>query len=216
MNEILGEDLDVEAPYLDYRIRFQNTGNDTAYNIVVTDTLPAGLDISTFEMGASSHRFSFDISDDNTVVWTFNEIMLPDSGTTQEASNGFILFKIKPFQNLEIGDQIKNKVNIYFDQNEPVITNEAITTITEKTTAIAENEALDYLIYPNPVNHVLHVSADQKIHSVSISTVDGSILKTKQHNSKTLSIDVKDLAPGIYFVLLKTEDGLQFSRKFIK
>lgn len=216
MDEILGEDLDVEAPYLDYRIRFQNTGNDTAYNIVVTDTLPAGLDISTFEMGASSHSFSFDISDDNTVVWTFNEIMLPDSGTNQEASNGFILFKIKPFQNLEIGDQIKNKVNIYFDQNEPVITNEAITTITEKTTAIAENEALDYLIYPNPVNHVLHVSADQKIHSVSISTVDGSILKTKQLHSKTLSIDVKDLAPGIYFVLLKTEDGLQFSRKFIK
>ncbi|MBK6882734.1 MAG: DUF11 domain-containing protein [Flavobacteriales bacterium] len=33
---------------MDYTIRFQNTGTDTAFLVVVTDTLPATLDHRTF------------------------------------------------------------------------------------------------------------------------------------------------------------------------
>ena len=41
--------------WIDYTLPFQNTGTDTAFTVVITDTLEADLDMSSFEMGASSH-----------------------------------------------------------------------------------------------------------------------------------------------------------------
>ena len=39
-----------------------NVGNDTAFDIVVADTLDPNLDITTLELGAHSHNYQFDIS----------------------------------------------------------------------------------------------------------------------------------------------------------
>ena len=41
--------------HLDYTIRFQNTGTDTAFTVVVVDTLAVELDIASLELGAASH-----------------------------------------------------------------------------------------------------------------------------------------------------------------
>ena len=49
---IIGED-----EYLDYSIQFQNTGTDTAFTVVVTDTLGTNLDMGTFQQGLGSHPF---------------------------------------------------------------------------------------------------------------------------------------------------------------
>lgn len=37
--------------WLQYTIHFQNTGTDTAFTVVVSDTLPAAVDMGTFEQG---------------------------------------------------------------------------------------------------------------------------------------------------------------------
>ena len=42
---------------LQYLIRFQNTGNDTAFTVIIVDTLSSELDMSTFQVGNSSHPF---------------------------------------------------------------------------------------------------------------------------------------------------------------
>jgi uncharacterized repeat protein (TIGR01451 family) len=39
--------------WIDYVLRFQNTGTDTAFNVVVTDTIAAELDLATFIQGAA-------------------------------------------------------------------------------------------------------------------------------------------------------------------
>src|SRR5690606_30533621 len=39
--------------WIDYTVRFQNTGSDTAFSVVIRDTLPATLDPSTLEMRAA-------------------------------------------------------------------------------------------------------------------------------------------------------------------
>lgn len=36
---------------IDYTIRFQNTGNDTAFKVVIIDTLSNDFDLSTLELG---------------------------------------------------------------------------------------------------------------------------------------------------------------------
>ncbi len=42
-----------------YTIRFQNTGNDTAFNIIIADTLSNHLDRSTFRPITSSHPMRY-------------------------------------------------------------------------------------------------------------------------------------------------------------
>lgn len=46
------------ADYITYVVRFQNTGNDTAFRIVIEDTLDVNLDWSTLQPVNTSHPFS--------------------------------------------------------------------------------------------------------------------------------------------------------------
>ena len=55
---------------LDYKIRFQNTGNDTAFTVVIRDTLPDWLDVATFRAGATSHAYEWDISMQLTLIFS--------------------------------------------------------------------------------------------------------------------------------------------------
>lgn len=109
--------------YLQYLVRFQNTGTDTAFFITVKDTLQQNLDLTTLEVLSASHPFVFTLQD-QVATWDFKKILLPDSTTDEPASHGFILFRIKPKSGLTVGDAFSNKAAIYFDYNLPVITNE--------------------------------------------------------------------------------------------
>jgi hypothetical protein len=71
---------------LDYFIRFQNTGNDTAFTVVLRDDLSPFLDITTLRPGASSHPYTLDIVSGRTLKFTFDNILLPDSTTNEAAS----------------------------------------------------------------------------------------------------------------------------------
>ncbi len=114
--------------YLQYLIRFQNTGTDTAFFITVKDTLQQKFDLSTLEIVSASHPFVFRLNG-NIATWDFKKINLPDSTTDEPNSHGFILFRVKPKTGLTVGDEFTNNAAIYFDFNLPVITNQEKTTI---------------------------------------------------------------------------------------
>ena len=110
---------------LQYQIRFQNTGTDTAYTAIVIDTLSDNLDIATLQVGAASHKYQFNVSGKGKPVltWTFNNINLPDSTKGKLKSNGFISFSIKAKTGLPAQTKIENYADIIFDFNDPVRTN---------------------------------------------------------------------------------------------
>ncbi len=113
---------------LDYTLRFQNTGNDVAYTVIVVDTLSENLDISTLQIGSSSHAYTFSINGSGQPVlkWTFSNINLPDSTTNKTGSNGFIRFSIKPKDGMAAKTRIENTAYIYFDYNDPIRTNTTV------------------------------------------------------------------------------------------
>jgi uncharacterized repeat protein (TIGR01451 family) len=114
--------------YIDYTIRFQNTGNDTAFNVVISDTLTGELLLNTLELTASSHGCKATVKD-NVVYFELLNILLPDSNANEMKSHGFVSFRIKPHPSVPSGSTINNKAAIYFDYNAPVITNTAGTFI---------------------------------------------------------------------------------------
>ena len=113
---------------IDYTIRFQNTGNDTAIHIVIADTLSSKLQANSLQIIATSHDCKTSIKD-GVVFFEMRNIMLPDSNVNKLKSNGFIRFTMLPQSSVVAGDNIPNSAAIYFDYNKPVITNTAHTLI---------------------------------------------------------------------------------------
>ncbi len=108
---------------IEYKIRFQNTGTDTAFTVVVRDTLPLSLDPATVQPGASSHAYDFELLGNGVVQFTFGNIMLPDSNVNEMASHGFVNFTASQMAGNTNGTVINNQAAIYFDFNSPVYTN---------------------------------------------------------------------------------------------
>ncbi len=148
---------------LDYQINFQNKGNDTAFLVVIRDTLPPGLDPASVRSGASSHPYSFRIYGKGYLEWTFTDIGLPDHNMNEQGSHGFVKFKIRQTPGNPPGSIISNKAAIYFDFNAPVITDPAISHVFDttlvadifSTTSIEDLENRDHSplrveCFPNP------------------------------------------------------------------
>lgn len=124
--------VDIDLPWLDYTVRFQNTGNDTAFSVTVLDTLDMDLDPLTMEVVAASHALTQIQVDTNRVaLFRFDRILLPDSGLNEAASHGFVRFRIKPMAGSPHGTVITNGAGIVFDRNEAVITNTVTNTLVD-------------------------------------------------------------------------------------
>lgn len=116
---------------LDYLIHFQNCGTDTAFDIVLIDTLSPYLDVTTLHFGAASHPYttSFLPGVVPIVKFTFQNILLPDSSTNEPGSNGFVSYSVYPDSACPLNTVIENFADIYFDFNLPVRTDTAWITL---------------------------------------------------------------------------------------
>jgi hypothetical protein len=107
---------------INYVIRFQNTGTASAINVKIEDVFDKQLDGSYLELIALSHPGRVQIKN-NTAEFIFDGINLVDSKTDEPNSHGYVAFRIVPKYGTPMGYTIKNKASIYFDFNEPIITN---------------------------------------------------------------------------------------------
>ena len=211
---------------LTYRIRFQNTGTDTAFTVVVKDTLQMDLDMETLIPGPSSHPYTLSVEDERTLVFTFDNIMLPDSFVNEPASNGFVFFDIRPIEGTAYGTVIENTAAIYFDFNPPVITN-TITTTFELfvNTQDPEDLELPISLQPNPSSgEVTLFYTLEKSQEVWINVYDmqGGFVATVQqpekrnagHHQVLISDDL--VSAGVYLVRIETDQKLQGISRMIR
>ncbi len=140
---------------IEYMVRFQNTGTDTAFIVVIRDTLDANLDPTSIVPGASSHPYRFNYYGNGAIKFTFDPIVLPDSAANQEASNGFVSFRIAQRPNVPLGTDIKNRAAIYFDYNEAVLTNTTVHRVDRDFVTVAAWESskkhIGLSVSPNPI-----------------------------------------------------------------
>ncbi|MBC8172267.1 MAG: hypothetical protein H7X71_00050, partial [Chitinophagales bacterium] len=117
---------------LTYTIRFQNTGTADAINIYILDTLSQYLDINSIVIDAASHNMITQQLEGNVIKFMFTDIYLPDSTTNEPESHGYVIFEVLPAPGLSNGTEIINSSAIYFDFNDPVITNAVLNTIIDE------------------------------------------------------------------------------------
>jgi hypothetical protein len=202
---------------LDYRIRFQNTGTDTAFNIVVLDTLSRALDWTTLQMGSSSHPYTWNISNEGVIRVTFPNIRLVDSTTNEPLSHGFFTYEIQQQPNLPLGTVIENSAAIYFDYNAPIITNTTFHTIGENFATLLSVETLpnnqvEVQVYPNPFRDQTTIEVlGQNFETLRLEVVDvaGRVVQTQSvTNNNRLLLDRHHLVAGLYLYRLIGDEAL--------
>lgn len=203
---ILPPSYDANMDFI-YTIRFQNTGTDTAFTVVIRDNLSHLLDASTFRVVNTSHEYRATLIDGAKVEVVFPNIFLVDSFTNEPLSHGFVQFAIKPKANLPINTQIPNTAAIYFDFNTPIITNTATTEI-QLSTGIHEAE-VELGIAPNPTKDiaVLSYNTHGKPATLYLTNVLGQTMETYQLEGEDMvSLDMGSHATGIYFLTLMLDN----------
>lgn len=192
--------IDSETEWLTYEIQFQNTGSDTAFNIIVEDTLdPLMFDINTVEMLNASHSYEFtkDVAN-NLLSWEFPNILLVDSNTNEPLSHGSFFFKVKLKEGIRDNEMIKNKALIYFDFNSPIITNEAFNFFESPTSSIYIDEKVDWISYQVGNNILISGADDQS--NFSLIDISGRIVATSSTSINEYSFNISNLAPGTYVI----------------
>ncbi len=121
---------------LTYRVRFQNEGAGVAHEVGVVDILDEDLDLSTLEILDASHPFLLE-QNGRELLWLFHNINLPSQNDDEDASQGFVTFRIRPFANAPVGTVIENSADVFFDANDPLTTVTTVNTITENPVPIA-------------------------------------------------------------------------------
>lgn len=209
---------------IEYTIRFQNTGNDTAFLIVVRDTLPPELDPLSVRPGASSHPYAFDIAGDGTLAFTFGNIRLPDSTTNEPASHGYVNFTIAQKPDLAPGTVIENDAAIFFDFNEPVLTDPYFHTVGRPLITFVPDRpgagALELRVFPNPSSEYADFrlegspQTDPRLR-LRVYDARGRLLQETEFTGPAYRFQRQGLAPGLYYFQLENSGGKRASGKLI-
>ncbi len=209
-------------PFLEYLIRFQNTGNDTAFTVKILNLIDTTkLDLSSFEFVTSSHPVNLSwLPWERNMQFMFNNILLPDSNINEPKSHGFVRYRIQPKSNLIAGNTITNNAAIYFDFNDPILANTAYTQIVLPISLPEITSSGNLLLYPNPANSTLTIETRTLMASgskLTVTDVAGRTLLSKTHDGNVTKhqIDISSFSSGIYFVQLDGLKGIERGR-FVK
>ncbi len=198
---------------LEYTLFFVNSGTDSVDRVVIRDTLPSALDVSTLQLGAASHPYEYEVYDDGILRITFDSIFLePGGGATAE---GFVQFRLSQKPDMPIGTIIENRAAVYFENVAPEQTNvvrhvvgcgdffatDCLLTSTNETELPA---GLTVRIAPNPMRQtaVITVAGCDVCNQLSLNLYDatGRLVRQELFNGAELLFERAALPAGTYFL----------------
>lgn len=194
---------------LQYMIRFQNTGNDTAFTVIIRDTLDTALDVFTVVPGVASHPYTFRIYGSRVLEWTFENILLPDSTTDSPGSNGFVTYRVDQLGELPNWTVIRNVAAIYFDYNEPVLTEPIIHTVHDMSEVATMNGNASKTtegirVFPNPTHDGLFYCEFVTAEACTLTVFDthGRLVRSRSVSTgqRRAALDLNDEPAGMYFL----------------
>ena len=208
---------------IEYQINFQNTGTDTAFNIVIIDTLSKFLDPASIQFKSSSAPCRFDLTGEGVTHFYLDNIMLPDSNVNEVASHGFVNFAIRPKKSALLGSVIENFADIYFDFNDPIRTNTTFHELAEKFISVGVWQPrlplLKITAAPNPFSEstTINLSGLLRFDKLELHLFDarGKEKLRLESDSGAFEIRKNNLPNGVYFFQITQNGNLVGTGKLI-
>jgi uncharacterized repeat protein (TIGR01451 family) len=208
---------------IEYLIRFQNTGTDTAFRVQIIDTLSTWLDPATIRFGASSHPYRYDLNGEGIVHFIFEDIFLPDSNTNEVASHGFAKFMILPRADAPLETRIENTAAIYFDFNEPIVTNTTFHRLGENFITVGLWQPFvpeaQVMAIPNPFSEQTTLAVKGLVKSaglrLQVFDLRGNVVLEMESGNEFFQLNRADLPSGLYLFHITREGRLVGTGKLV-
>jgi hypothetical protein len=81
---------------------------------------------------------------------------------------------------------------------------------------LAENSTFEYAMYPNPSSNVVFVETNAEKSEAIIYATNGQVLFTQQNTSASFTLNLTDLADGMYWVKVLSNEGALTKQLIIK
>ena len=108
------------------------------------------------------------------------------------------------------GTEIFNTAYIFFDWNDPIITN--TTYNINASLGLNEETSVQSSVYPNPFQQEVTIRAKSMIRAVSVLDLSGKQLFTQTTDSNELKLDLSAYSSGIYLLNIQTQSGFETHR----
>ena len=204
------------ASYRAYKFNWETTAFDfNKDNIAFEDVQPGGLTTGSVTI---TNNLSNEIEINNIVsrtgLFTGNELpILIPAGENREIKISFTSDDLGTYNDV---------LTICYDVDEESLTQRIAKQITAtvdvtEDAAIPDNYVNVLQVYPNPVSDKLNIkNLKEGTTHLSVSTLQGKILKQFSSDSKNLVIDFADLPAGIYILKATYPDGFSSHTKIIR
>jgi hypothetical protein len=81
---------------------------------------------------------------------------------------------------------------------------------------LTENSTFEYTVYPNPASQIVYVETNIPNSDVVIYGANGQVLFTQQNTTATFTVNVADLADGMYWLKVSSSEGTHTKQLLIK
>ncbi|MFT4534864.1 MAG: hypothetical protein ACJA1A_002235 [Saprospiraceae bacterium] len=144
------------------------------------------------------------------VTFMFEDIFLIDSNASYLERQGYVYFGIKSYTMI-LGEEFNNQANIFFDFNDPILTNIVESTVYDPYLDIKESDYQGAInIFPQPTSELLHIDVSEltigawnySLLDISGKTILDNVLASKLR----VAIDISILHNGIYTLTI-TSNG---------
>jgi len=202
---------------IEYRIRFQNTGTAPAINVLIRDFIGSHFDLTTVRPGASSHPYTFGMEPTGQFFFRFDNINLPDTAANFAESQGYVSFRVSQNPDLPDYTLLSNTAGIYFDYNDPVITNTTTHTVhrdpIRAATAVdpePEKPQARLRIWPSPAPGAVNVLVENaaiKHGELRLYNMMGQLVAKQAISSPLVELQRNGRSAGLYFIEIVAPEG---------
>jgi len=153
----------------------------------------------SLQMIATVYPVNADNSDVSwTVINTIGSASIDQSGMLEAISDGLVTVKATAID----GSGVFGTIDI---------------TITNQSVGVYSNINENVNIYPNPSSSQINISGNRDLNSeLTIYSTDGKIVMSKNLQSTDSEIDISSLEKGVYYIIIKSENEITYSKSLVK
>ncbi len=209
---------------LTYKVLFTLESTDTIGRLIIRDTLPTHLDVTSVKPGPSNLPYQLEVFSSGILKFTFDDLrqLLQDSTGQVIFKLGHVSYTVSQQPDIEYGTIIDNYAWLYFDYQEPVQTNIVRRRVEEFPGFIdIVNDVFDtprsqnrLTLYPNPFKEMVTFELEggnvETNLLFSIYDLSGKRILQRQVSGPRFQLHRMDLpANGIYIYQLQIAEGQQ-------
>lgn len=184
-------------------------GNDVGMpsidGYLITETLGSPVSLPAPSAGTNSNMYTFTVDGS------------PTSGTIYILENNSALANsitpLKSFMQADMVDDGMAQFTNVVNPNAPAVT--APSTFNLATLSVEEDNILSGLsLYPNPASDIVKIQLPQTINEITIEVFDNAGKQIAMQLSPDNTIDVSNIASGLYLITISSED-IKTTKKLI-